>query len=86
MKTNTTIQCARQKRDGGEADNFAIEWTLSKEEQEEILKRFRITEDDVIEFAKKFNIHPSIIIGQWQHEGLVPYLLGRHFFEPVEFE
>lgn len=69
-----------------EADNFAIKWTLSKEEQEEILKRFRITEDDVIEFAKKFNTHPAIIIGRLQHEGLVPYSLGRQFFEPVEFE
>lgn len=68
-----------------EADNFAIKWTLSKEEQEEILQRFRITEEDVIEFAEKFNTHPAIIIGRLQHEGLVPYSLGRQFFEPVEF-
>jgi len=69
-----------------EADNFAIKWTLSKEEQEEILQLFKITEDDVIEFAKKFNTHPAIIIGRLQHDGLVPYSLGRQFFAPVEFE
>lgn len=69
-----------------EADDFAIKWTLKKEEQEEILKRFRITEDDVVDFAKKFNTHPAIIIGRLQHDGLIPYSLGRKFFEPVEFE
>lgn len=77
---------AKDNQKEKEADNFAIKWTLSKEEQEEILKRFRITEDDVIEFAEKFNTHPAIIIGRLQHEGLVPYSLGRQFFEPVEFE
>jgi Zn-dependent peptidase ImmA (M78 family) len=68
-----------------EADHFAIKWTLSKEEQEEILQHIKISEEDVIEFAKKFNTHPAIIIGRLQHEGLVPYSLGRQFFEPVEF-
>lgn len=76
----------KDKQKEKEADNFAIKWTLSKEEQDEILQRFRITEEDVIEFAEKFNTHPAIIIGRLQHEGLVPYSLGRQFFEPVEFE
>jgi Zn-dependent peptidase ImmA (M78 family) len=69
-----------------EADNFAIKWTLSKEEEKEILKRFKITEDDIIEFARKFDTHPAIIIGRLQHKGLVPYSLGRNFFESIEFE
>jgi HTH-type transcriptional regulator / antitoxin HigA len=76
----------KDKQKEKEADNFAIKWTLSKEEQEEILKRFIITEEDVMEFAEKFNTHPAIIIGRLQHEGLIPYALGRQFFEPVEFE
>jgi addiction module HigA family antidote len=76
----------KDKQKEKEADNFAIKWTLSKEEQEEILQRYRITEEDVIEFAKKFKTHPAIIIGRLQHEGLISYALGRHFFEPVEFE
>jgi len=76
----------KDKQKEKEADNFAVKWTLSKEEQSEILQRSRITEDDIIEFAKKFNTHPAIIIGRLQHDGLVPYSLGRRFFEPVEFE
>ena len=76
----------KDKLKEAEADNFAIKWTLTKEEQNEILQRFRITEDDVAEFAKKFNTHPAIIIGRLQHDGLVPHALGRKFFEAIEFE
>ncbi|MDX2250017.1 MAG: HigA family addiction module antitoxin [Bacteroidia bacterium] len=76
----------KDKEKEKEADNFAIKWTLSKEEQAEILRRFRVTEDDVIEFAAKFNTHPAIIIGRLQYEGLVSYAFGRQFFEPITFE
>lgn len=76
----------KDKQKEKEADNFAIKWTLSREEQNEVLQHFRITEGEVIQFAKKFNTHPAIIIGRLQHEGLVPYSLGKHFFEPIEFE
>ncbi len=69
-----------------EADNFAIKWTLSREEQNQIEQHYSITEDDVIKFSKKFNTHPAIIIGRLQHDELIPYSVGRHFFVPVEFE
>lgn len=76
----------KDKQKETEADNFAIKWTLTKEEQDEIVQRFRIEEEDVAEFAKKFNTHPAIIIGRLHHDGLVPFTLGRKFFEPIEFE
>ncbi len=69
-----------------EADEFAIKWTLSKEDQSEILKRFRISEDDIVEFAEKFNTHPAIIIGRLQREKLLPFTFGKQFFKPVEFD
>jgi len=69
-----------------EADSFAIKWTLTNEQEEEILQRFSITEDDVVEFAKKFNTHPAIIIGRLHHKKLLHPSRGRIFFEPVEFE
>jgi len=68
-----------------EADEFAVKWTLSKEEEQEILQQDIITEEDVIGFAQKFNTHPAIIIGRLQHNKIIPYSLGRQFFEPVEF-
>jgi HTH-type transcriptional regulator / antitoxin HigA len=67
-----------------EANNFAIKWTLSTEQEEEIVKQYRITEDDVIDFAKKFNTHPAIIIGRLHYKKILHYAVGRHFIEPVE--
>jgi len=69
-----------------EADEFAVKWTLSKEEEQEILQQDIISEEDIIEFAQKFNTHPAIIIGRLQHDKIIPYSLGRQFFEPVAFE
>jgi addiction module HigA family antidote len=69
-----------------EADEFAIKWTLSKEEEEEILQRYCITVKDVLDFAEEFNTHPAIIIGRLQRKGLIPHSLGRQFFEPVELD
>jgi HTH-type transcriptional regulator/antitoxin HigA len=76
----------KDKHKEKEADDFAIKWTLSKEEEREILQRSSITEDDIIEFAEKFNTHPAIIIGRLQHEKLVSYALGRQFLVPIEFK
>jgi addiction module HigA family antidote len=75
----------KDKQKEKEADNFAIKWTLSKEEQEEIAGSFSKKEDKIVEFAKRFNTHPAIIVGRLQHEKLVPYSFGKHFFETVEF-
>lgn len=69
-----------------EADEFAVKWTLSKEEEQDILQQDTISEEDIIEFAQKFNTHPAIIIGRLQHDKIIPYSLGRQFFEPIAFE
>ena len=75
----------KDKQKEKEADNFAIKWTLTAEEQQEILDAAPLTEEAIKSFAKKFNTHPAIIIGRLQHDGLVPYSLGRQFFEPIVF-
>jgi HTH-type transcriptional regulator/antitoxin HigA len=73
----------KDKQKEKEANEFAIKWTLSIEEQQEIIKTAPLTEEKIKRFAKKFNTHPAIIIGRLQHEGLVPYSIGRRFFEPI---
>jgi addiction module HigA family antidote len=76
---------AFEKNKESEADNFAINWTLSEEEEQEIVRYSNMTERDVVMFSKKFNTHPAIIIGRLQHDKLIPYSLGGKFFEPVIF-
>jgi addiction module HigA family antidote len=68
-----------------EANGFAVNWTLSKEEEQEIIRYSVVTEKDIVMFSEKFNTHPAIIIGRLQHDKLIPYSLGKKFFEPVVF-
>jgi len=68
-----------------EADCFAIKWTLSKEEQQEIIEAVPLNKEDIERFAKKFNTHPAIIIGRLHHDKLVPYSLGRQFITQIDF-
>jgi hypothetical protein len=44
------------------------------------------TEQVIKNFANQFNTHPAIIIGRLQYKKLIPYSLGREYFEPVIFE
>lgn len=74
----------KDKQKEKEADNFAVKWTLTTEQQEEILQQFNITEDDIRGFAARFNTHPAIILGRLQHAGILKYSFGRHFIEVVE--
>jgi len=66
-----------------EADAFAIDWTLSEEQEQELRCVVRLTERDVGVFAKKFNTHPAVIIGRFHHKGILPYSVGRKFIEPI---
>lgn len=67
-----------------EADDFAIKWTLSKAEEDEIIKTPELYEEDIVAFAKKFGTHPAIIIGRLQHDGIIGYDVGREFIAAVE--
>ncbi|MEI6408044.1 MAG: HigA family addiction module antitoxin [Bacteroidota bacterium] len=69
-----------------EADEFAVKWTLSIEQEAEVLAALPLSEADIRNFAEKFNTHPAIIIGRLQHKKLIHYSLGRDYFEPVDFE
>ncbi len=69
-----------------EADEFAVSWTLTDDEEEIILASAPLSKDDIKGFAKQFNTHPAIIIGRLQHKKLIPYTLGQEYIEPVILE
>ncbi|MFZ1610410.1 MAG: HigA family addiction module antitoxin [Chitinophagales bacterium] len=69
-----------------EADEFACKWTLTEDEEAEILAAAPLSEEGIRDFAKQFTTHPAIIIGRLQHKKLIPYSLGREYFEQVIFE
>ncbi len=69
-----------------EADEFACKWTLTEDEEAEILAAAPLNAKDIRDFAKQFKTHPAIIIGRLRHKKLIPHSLGREYFEPVIFE
>jgi len=69
-----------------QADEFAIKWTLSENEEAEILAATPLSNEMVKTFATKFNTHPAIIIGRLQHNKIIPFSIGSEFIEPVIFE
>jgi addiction module HigA family antidote len=70
----------------GDADAFAIKWTLSENQEEEMLAAAPLNEAGIRDFARRFNTHPAIIIGRLHRKKLIPYYEGREFIEPVILE
>lgn len=67
-----------------EADDFAVKWTFSEREEAEVISKGTITEEEIIAFAQKFNTHPALIIGRFQHKELIHYSVGRQFIKSVD--
>lgn len=67
-----------------EANQFAVSHTFTKEQEQEVLQNKPIIEQDIIDYAEKFNTHPAMIIGRLQHDGYIPYSVGRQFMEPID--
>jgi HTH-type transcriptional regulator / antitoxin HigA len=66
-----------------EAHQFAIDQTFTKKQEMELLQKTSLKEDDIVSFAKRFNTHPAMIIGRLQHDGHIPYSVGRQFMEAI---
>lgn len=68
-----------------EANDFAVEWTFSNEQEEEVLDANLLTTESIQKFAKKFNTHPAMIIGRFHKKELLHYAQERDFFVKLEF-
>jgi addiction module HigA family antidote len=67
-----------------EAHQFAVSHTFTIDQEQEVLQNATVSEQDIIDYAKKFNTHPAMIIGRLQHDGYIPYSVGRQFIEPID--
>jgi addiction module HigA family antidote len=67
-----------------QAHQFAVNYTFTNEQEQEVLQSVTLTEHDIIAYAKKFNTHPAMLIGRLQHNGYIPYNVGRQFIEPID--
>ena len=58
---------SKEKEKELEADSFAANLLLPLSQEEEIIANNNFDESTILSFAKKFNTHPSIIVGRLQH-------------------
>lgn len=82
QRDNTNLDINKER----EADEFAIKWTLSKEEEATIIEALPLDEATLTSFASKYNTHPAIIIGRLQHEKNIEQNRFNQFKDPVSFE
>jgi HTH-type transcriptional regulator / antitoxin HigA len=69
-----------------EADDFAVDWTFPKDQEQKALDAAPLTEENIVEFAKQFNTHPAMIIGRFHRTKRLHYSIGRNFLEPINLE
>ena len=69
-----------------QADEFAIKWTLTETEEKTIWAAEPLNEYKINYFAKQFNTHPAIIVGRFQHKGLMRPSSFKQYMEPVVFD
>ncbi|MFA7082127.1 MAG: ImmA/IrrE family metallo-endopeptidase [Bacteroidales bacterium] len=72
----------KEKED--EADQFATKMTFSKELEQRFLDEYDITSDSIVSFAKKYKLHPSLIVGRLQHKEIIKYSQFRELLTSIE--
>jgi len=89
-KKHISIECAQSdgKKDEKEieADDFAVKWTFSKEEEQEVLQFGSFKEQVILDFAQKFGTHPAMIIGRFHHNKILPFSRHRKFIRPIHLD
>lgn len=77
---------AKDENKETEANAFAVKWTLSEDEEDEILNNCPLSRDQLIQYAEKFSTHPGIIIGRFHHKKLIHYSEHRDFIVSLNFD
>ncbi len=67
-----------------EADAFAIEWTLSKEQEAIIMQDQALDREKILAYAQAFHTHPALIVGRLQKKGIIPYSDGRDLIVAID--
>lgn len=68
-----------------EADDFAANVVLAKEDERTIVFRNKYNRTAIIAAAKEFGTHPSIIVGRLQHDGIIQYNQDQYLIKKVDF-
>ena len=67
-----------------EADKFASEILLSSADERDFLQNSVFSETTILDAAKKYHTHPSILVGRLKHIGVMKYWQCQTFTQHVE--
>jgi len=67
-----------------EADRFASEILLSGADEHDFLQNNVFSEATILEAAKKYHTHPSILVGRLKHIGVMQYWQCQTFTQHIE--
>lgn len=67
---NEMIEVNKQLEE--DADNFAADFLIPADELRKFSPSKNTSDDDIVSFAKTIGIHPGIVAGRLQHEGILP--------------
>lgn len=67
-----------------EADKFASDTLLSSDAEQEIISLGDFSPKALRGYAKRFNVHPGIIVGRLQHKKVIPYSRDNSLIVPIE--
>lgn len=74
----------KQLEKEAEADIFAAKILLSQAEENEIIESKDFSIRSICCFAKRFNVHPAIIVGRLQHKKIIPFTKYTNLFEKID--
>ena len=69
-----------------DADKFAKNYLISPEDYKRLAPSRYTSDDEIVEFAKTIGIHPGIVAGRLQHEGIIPQERCSKLKEKYVFE
>jgi len=67
-----------------EADDFAVHWTFTKEEESIVTSDTPMTINKIRRYATQFGTHPGIILGRLRRNGILPNNYGSELIKNVK--
>lgn len=79
----TNNEADNYKEKEREADDFAVAWTFTEEQEREFIATYDLTDENIIVFADKINTHPGMIVGRLRRKKMITYSGGSLFFKSL---
>lgn len=87
-KKDVFLECigtSDDEKKEAEADAFSARILFSQAQEDEVVHSRDFSENAICGYAKRFGIHPAIIVGRLQHKKIIPYNKDKSLIKRIEF-